>query len=186
MHKRLLVLVLTCGLLFSLTACDMTSCDSAFRYMLGSFKKAPSESSMTEETTTTEVTTTTEEEATSEETTSEETTTEETTSEETTTEAPTATPKPTKAPTKKPSATPTYIPKGWSKVKEAWGKKYKGKKVYVVRKAGSFKGWYNGAWINLYMDSYTIDDTEEYHVEGIQLFRDKKQKKMYVEFQMKT
>lgn len=181
MHKRLLVLVLTCGLLFSLTACDMTSCDSAFRYMLGSFKKAPSESSMTEETTTTEVTTTTEEE-----TTTEETTTEETTSEETTTEAPTATPKPTKAPTKKPSATPTYIPKGWSKVKEAWGKKYKGKKVYVVRKAGSFKGWYNGAWINLYMDSYTIDDTEEYHVEGIQLFRDKKQKKMYVEFQMKT
>ena len=179
MNKRILSFALAAGLLFAFTSCDLINS------VIGGTTQTTEVPTTTEETTTSEETTTTEE-TTSEETTSEETTTEETTSEETTTEAPTATPKPTKAPTKKPSATPTYIPKGWSKVKEAWGKKYKGKKVYVVRKAGSFKGWYNGAWINLYMDSYTIDDTEEYHVEGIQLFRDKKQKKMYVEFQMKT
>lgn len=177
MNKRILTLALAAGMLLAFASCDLLN------------RTTPPTALPTEAPSTTEATTTAEETTTvSETTTAEETTAEETTTEETTTEAPTptATPKPTKVPTKKPSAKPTYIPKGWYKVKAAWGKKYKGKKVYVISRYSQYKGWYNGKWIKLYDEIFTVEDNEEYHVDGIQLFRDKKQKKMYYEFTERT
>ena len=103
------------------------------------------------------------------------------TSEETTTA--TTTSKPTKNPTKKPASKPTYIPKGWEKWFD-WGTKYKGKRIYIINRigdkgdAGTFKGWYNGKWINL----YTYFDVHGSHGEELYFYRDKKHKKLYFKF----
>ena len=178
MKKRLITAAMALFVLFSFTACDI------FGLLINRNKEEetePTESETTtvEETTTSEETTTAEETTTTEETTSEAetTTTEETTSE--TTASPTPTKKPTKKPTKAP-AKPTYIPKGWYKEDDAWGIKYKGKKVYVIENGSSYKGWYNGKWVKLYQKYSTIDDEGNYFVE---YFRDKKHKKKYCQYE---
>lgn len=155
MSKRIMAALLAASIMCSLTACDFLN------------KAKPTEITTTAEETTTEATTTVEE-TTTEETTAEETTAEETTASvetstteesisETTTAAPTK--KPTKKPTPKPKkkvATAPKVPKGY--FKDIWGKKYKGRKVYIVRdsSASVYKGWSNGKWIRLYVTSKMI------------------------------
>ncbi len=150
MSKRIMAALLAASIMCSLTACDFLN------------KAKPTEITTTAEETTTEATTTVEE-TTTEETTAEETTasvetstTEESVS-ETTTAAPTK--KPTKKPTPKPKkkvVTAPKVPKGY--FKDIWGKKYKGRKVYIVRdsSASVYKGWSNGKWIRLYVTSKMI------------------------------
>ena len=149
MKRRVITIALATSVLLSFTACDMLN---------GLINKqtettaVPTVSSESSETTTAEETTTVEE------TTTEETTTEETsTSEETTTvESTEAT---TKQPTKKPAKMPTKkpvtgkIPKGFSKF--IWGKKYKGKKYYIIINdyASRWKYWKNGKWVEIYCDN---------------------------------
>ena len=168
-------------MLLSLTSCNL------FKGLINNQTEKPTEPTTTasEETTTTETTV--------EETTTEETTTSEpevTASEEVSlpdptdpadTTAPSA--KATATATPKPAKKPTSIPKGWSKVKQAYGKKYNGKYVYVIMKNYQYKGWYNGKWIKLYDDTYTVADDENGHIEGIILYRDKNEKYKYCEFQ---
>ena len=105
-------------------------------------------------------------------------------SEETTTNS-TVTGKAGATATPKPAKKPSSIPKGWSKVKQVYGKKYNGKYVYVIMKNYQYKGWYNGKWIKLYDDSYTVSDDENGHVEGVILYRDKNEKYKYCEFKEK-
>ncbi len=179
MHKRLITALMAMGILFSFAACDI------FNGLINKQTEATTETTEVETTTTVEETTTTEE-TTTEETTEEntsETTSEETTSEETTTVAPTKkpTPKPTKVPVK-----PTYIPKGWHKEPEAWGKKYNGHRVYTIysnSNSDNYKGWWKGKWIKLYSKSKTLhnyeDDDHQYCEIQITLYRDKSHKYKY-------
>ena len=180
MNKRILAILMASSMLFSLASCNLLS---------GTLKPTSATSEMT---TTEEETTTTSETATEEETTttSEETTTteeptvsEEVTMSEESTSGTTAAGKPTATP--KPAKKPSSIPKGWSKVKAVYGKKYNGKIVYVIMKNYQYKGWYNGKWIKLYDDSYTVSDDENGHVEGVILYRDKAEKYKYCEFKEK-
>ena len=181
MKKRLLTVALAASVLFSFTACDILG---ILFNRNQEEETEPSES----ETTTVEETTTTEETTTEATTTTEETTTEETTTtSETTTESitpetsatPTSTPAPAKKAKKKVATKPTYIPKGWSKTTGAWGKTYKGRKIYViVRPGGNYKGWYNGKWITLYDDTYYNDEESE----NVVLYRDKAMTKLYYKF----
>ena len=155
MKNRVITIILASFVLLSFTACD------ALRP-----KETPattaSETTTVSETTTEEETTTTEEETT-EETTEETIASEESTVESTdttTTKAPTK--KPTKKPTKVPTK-PTYVPKGWKKEKNAWGKTYKGRKIYVIVKDGhgsgdSFKAWINGKWVKVVDEGETAGD----------------------------
>ena len=176
MKKRLLTVALAVSVLFSFTACDI------FGALLNRKKEdetEPSESETTtvEETTTTEATTTTEETTTEETTATEETTTESITPE--TSATPTPTTAPAKKSTKKAASKPKSIPKGWSKSPEAWGKTYKGRKIYViVRPGGNYKGWYNGKWVTLYDDSSYNDENSE----NVALYRDKAMSKLYYVF----
>lgn len=183
MNKRILAIFLATCMLSSLTACDV------FNSLINNQTK-PTEVTTSEETTTTEATTSEEETTTSEETTT--TTAEETASEEAS--LPEATDpagksatngKVTATPTPKPAKKPSSIPKGWKKVKQAYGKKFGGKYVYVIVKNYQYKGWYNGKWIKLYDDTYTVSDDENGHVEGVILYRDKNEKYKYCEFQEK-
>lgn len=150
MSKRIMAALLAASIMCSLTACDFLN------------KAKPTEITTTVEETTTEATTTVEE-TTTEETTAEETTAsvETSTTEESVSETTTAalTKKPTKKPTPKPKkkvATAPKVPKGY--FKDIWGKKYKGRKVYIVRdsSASVYKGWSNGKWIRLYVTSKMI------------------------------
>ena len=176
MSKRVLAIVLATCMLSSLTACDV------FNGLISNQNKPTEVTTTSEETTTTEATTTEEETTTSEETTT--TAAEETASEEATLpEATDPAGKMTATPTPKPAAKPSSIPKGWKKVKQAYGKKYGGKYVYVIMKNYQYKGWYNGKWIKLYDDTYTVADDEDGHIEGVILYRDKNEKYKYCEFQ---
>ena len=168
------------SMLLSLTSCDL------FKGLINQTEKPtmtiPTDTE-TEETTTTEATT---EETTAEETT---TTTAEATASEDATMADVTDPTDSSAPsataTPKPAKKPSSIPKGWKKVKQVYGKKYNGKYVYVIEKNYQYKGWYNGKWIKLYDDTYTVSDDENGHVEGVILYRDKNEKYKYCEFQEK-
>ena len=160
--------------LFSFAACDL------FNGLVNKQTEITTTTTEVETTTTAEETTTTEETTTEETTeeTSEETTSEETTSEETTTAAPTK--KPTKKPTKIPTK-PTYIPNGWKKEKAAWNKKFKGKKVYIIRKGDSYKGWYNGKWVKLYL---FIDElVEDGTLVEYRYYRGKNYNKLYYSYE---
>ena len=165
MNKRIPAVLMASSMLFSFASCSLTG---------GSNKPAAS----TEITTTEEETTTTSEETT---TTAEATVSEEVTVSEESTTGTTAAAKPTATP--KPAKKPSSIPKGWQKVKAAYGKKYNGKYVYVIMKNYQYKGWYNGKWIKLYDDTYTVADDENGHIEGVILYRDKNEKYKYCEFQ---
>ena len=183
MHKRLITALMALGVLFSFAACDL------FNGLVNKQTEATTTTTEVETTTTAEETTTTEE-TTTEETTEEtsEETSEETTSEETTTDAPTPTKAPTKKPTKVP-VKPTYIPKGWHKETDAWGKKYNGHRVYAIYNSSntdSYKGWWKGKWIKLYSKSKTLhdyeDDDHQYCEVQITLYRDKNKKYKYYTF----
>ena len=183
MHRKLITALMALGVLFSFAACDLFNGLVNKPTVVETDKPAESSEATTtaEETTTTEETTT--EETTQE--TSEETSSEETTSEETTTAAPTPTKAPTKKPTKVP-VKPTYIPKGWSKETDCWGKKQNGRKLYVIysnNNSDNMKGWYKGKWIKLYWTSETLHNYEDaehdYSEILIRLYRDKKHKYKY-------
>ncbi|MBO4450282.1 MAG: hypothetical protein J5777_06825 [Clostridiales bacterium] len=176
MNKRIPAVLMASSMLFSFASCSLTG---------GSNKPAASteittteEETTVSETTTEEETTTTSEETT---TTAEATVSEEVTVSEESTTGTTAAAKPTATP--KPAKKPSSIPKGWQKVKAAYGKKYNGKYVYVIMKNYQYKGWYNGKWIKLYDDTYTVADDENGHIEGVILYRDKNEKYKYCEFQ---
>lgn len=182
MKRRLIITALALGVLFSFSACDIFG--TLVNKQSEITTEAPESSETTEEATTTTEETTTEEttEATSEET----TTTEETTSEETTTATPTPTKKPTKKPTKIPTK-PTYIPKGWHKLSEVWGGKYKGYKAYVIysdKNSDILKGWWKGKWVKLYSTSKTLHDydKDDYYEALVTLYRDKKHKYKYASY----
>lgn len=183
MNKRILAAVIASSMLLSLTSCDL------FKGLTGQTEKpaitTPSATESEETTTTeatTEETTTTSEETT---TTEEPTVSEEVTATEESTTNSTVTGKAGATATPKPAKKPSSIPKGWSKVKQVYGKKYNGKYVYVIMKNYQYKGWYNGKWIKLYDDSYTVSDDENGHVEGVILYRDKNEKYKYCEFKEK-
>lgn len=181
MNKRILAAVMASSMLLSLTSCDL------FKGLTGQTEKptvptaTESEETTTTEATTEETTTTSEETTTTEEPTVSE---EVTATEESATNS-TVTGKAGATATPKPAKKPSSIPKGWSKVKQVYGKKYNGKYVYVIMKNYQYKGWYNGKWIKLYDDSYTVSDDENGHVEGVILYRDKNEKYKYCEFKEK-
>ena len=170
MKRRLITAAMAAFVLFSFAACDL------FNGLVNKQTEATTTTTEAETTTTAEETTTTEETTTEE--TTEETTSE--TTEETTSETTTATPTPTKAPTKKPTkipTKPTYIPKGWSKDDDAWNKKYKKGRVYVIQRGNSYKGWYKGKWVKLYVTEEDI--VEDGSLFSVNYFRDKKHKHLY-------
>ncbi|MBR6484614.1 MAG: FecR domain-containing protein [Clostridiales bacterium] len=101
----------------------------------------------------------------------------------TATPRPTATPEPTSTPepttTPEPTSTPEptdipgpTLPSGYSRTSH-WGLTYDGHDVYIAYRGNDYKGYYNGSWVSIYIetdmpigdgnyaDIYTIDDDDD-------------------------